>query len=196
MSVETSPLNERFADLEVTAGRNDTPFNAGRFTIPLTERGTASGANRSDPSEGTGTGSNDSVATGRSASSIAACIRAARRHSHAAHALAVEIVDACRNDELGRKFVIGSDLLQQLDCMWKNRNGKDRNWAKLLNFLQSSLIDYVFEDMTEASAKELLFVTEMLCGAYLDNDDVRSGLSALNRAGLDPWRGLSLRPRA
>lgn len=140
------------------------------------------------PSGSTGSRPSKSFVSGNS---FADSIRLARTHSRKAMELAKQLVEACKSGDFMEQFRLGSDLDEQLKLMWKHRTGRDDMWAKLLNFLQSSVKSVDYDGFVSGQACAILSVTEMLASSHIDRDDIRSAKRLLANAKLDHWFGIS-----
>jgi hypothetical protein len=86
----------------------------------------------------------------------------------------------------------GFGLKRSLDELWTIRRDREERWADLLNLLQGALAREEFERF---SAEQCLAIKEVLADHLrpwtVDDDDIRTSLRIMRRAGLDPWRPIS-----
>lgn len=86
----------------------------------------------------------------------------------------------------------GFDLLNVLDELWTLRANREPNWRDLLNLLQGALSREHFEAYTTEKCVAINDVVSSHLKAWtVENDDIRSSISILRQAGLDPWKGIS-----
>jgi len=101
------------------------------------------------------------------------------------------LVAACKADEFMDQFEHGNELTKELNLMWENRDGREKNWGKLLNFLQAALSSVEFDTILVDVAESILSVVEMLAQATIDNEDILNAKRRLTNAGLDHWAAIS-----
>ena len=118
-------------------------------------------------------------------------IRILKGHCSRALLAAQELVKACDQDDFMTQFTLGTTLTKHLDLMWKCRGGRDRNWGKLLNFLQSALTCIEFDTLSHEPSKAIRSVVEMLCSSAIENDDILVAKRHLSNVNLDPWAAIS-----
>ena len=104
---------------------------------------------------------------------------------------AKSLVVACKGDDFMDQFEYGNELTKQLTLMWDNRDGRERNWGKLLNFLQSALSSVEFDTIGLDASESILRVVEMLASSTIDNEDILNAKRHLSSAGLDHWAAIS-----
>ena len=103
------------------------------------------------------------------------------------------MVDAAKAGDPFELSNAGFDLLNVLEELWTLRSNREANWRDLLNLLQVTLSQEHFEAYT---LQKCVAVREVVCEHLktwtVDNEDIRSSISILRRAGLDPWKGISV----
>jgi hypothetical protein len=86
----------------------------------------------------------------------------------------------------------GFKLLEQLDVMWEFREEREDDWGDLLNLLQGVLCQEEFERFTSQQCVGIeTVVRDYLGGGAVGTDEIERSLSALAKAGFNPWRPLS-----
>ena len=110
---------------------------------------------------------------------------------------AAEMVLASESEDRIALSNAASDLDQVLVRMWDLREFRETDWRSVLNFLQGVMryawkISGGFETLSVRHCQAIEEVVKHNLGpATMDKEDVRSTLSKLESAGLDPWAAIS-----
>ncbi len=86
----------------------------------------------------------------------------------------------------------GFNLLNALEELWSLRANREPNWRDLINLLQGALAGEPFETYDTVKCVAINeIVSDHLRPWTIEDDDIRSSISILRQAGLDPWKGIS-----
>lgn len=116
----------------------------------------------------------------------------ARHHEKAiAHA---ESMEEAASD--GATLTLASEgvlLASRLSEMWRLRDARGSDWGAIVNFVQGVVAQVEFEAFAQdqCTAIRLILVNHLRPDA--DEDDVAATIMLLERAGFNPWRGISER---
>jgi hypothetical protein len=117
---------------------------------------------------------------------------ALRQHLARAKDLAVRLADVCRGGDPIDRAILGSELSDELQALWKIRGVREEEWAEVLNFLQSALAQEEFERFQSSHGEAVRqVIMDHLAGGAVDPEDVVRVRMILRQAGLDPWKAIS-----
>lgn len=86
----------------------------------------------------------------------------------------------------------GFDLWRCLKDLWGMRQHREPNWGDLLNHLQGALADEKYEAFEPLRCRLIRrTIADHLKPWTVEDEDVRSAIDLIGRAGLDPWKGIS-----
>jgi hypothetical protein len=117
---------------------------------------------------------------------------ALRQHLARANHLAARLADASQRDDPMEQAIVGSDLSDSLQALWKLRSLREQEWAEVVNFLQSALAQEEFERFTPGHCRAVRQVlADFLAGGAVDPEDVIRARLILREAGFDPWKAVA-----
>lgn len=101
---------------------------------------------------------------------------------------------AIQDEDYMERAVIAIGFMDLLQKLWQLREVRTERWAMILNFLQSSLADEVFENLSIEKSKAVRNVVDRyLSKADITADNVDAAIYILENGGLDPFRAISLK---
>ncbi|MCI0622492.1 MAG: hypothetical protein L0387_12665 [Acidobacteria bacterium] len=124
--------------------------------------------------------------------SDAASRDAIRRGLYEAKQEVETMVASAREGDLMELSSAGFRLKETLRQLWGFRNEREEDWGDLLNLLQGVLEQVEFEQFkVEQCAVIRRIICDELGDGIVDIEELERSISALRRAGFDPWRGIS-----
>ncbi len=88
--------------------------------------------------------------------------------------------------------IAGNGLIEFLNELWRLRTIREREWQKVLNFLQSALSKVVFEELTPEQCRGIrTTVVDFLAAGALTKYRTATAIRIMREAGLDIWKGIS-----
>ena len=117
-----------------------------------------------------------------------------RRWASHAKDTAITLQNAARDEDFMEATSAGVELTDTLSQLWRLRDGREEEFAEIVNMLQLALAKIDFESITVEQCGHLVEIVEKcLLSGLVDETEVRLTRTLLRDAGLNPWRGLSLR---
>ena len=138
---------------------------------------------------------NDDGNSGRTMSPRSASYRySIRQWATAAKKAADRLAEAVEEDDFMEATGSGVELTNQLRELWRLRDSRESEFAEIINMLEIALAKVQFETLSSSQCRFLCqLIDQYVVAGMVDETDVRDARSLLRQAGLDPWRGLSLR---
>ncbi len=102
------------------------------------------------------------------------------------------IVSAMNEHDAMGIAIAGNGLIEFLNELWRLRTIREREWQKVLNFLQSTLSKVVFEELTSEQCQGIrTTVIDFLAAGALTKHRTAIAIRTMRESGLDIWKGIS-----
>jgi hypothetical protein len=82
-------------------------------------------------------------------------------------------------------------LTTKLSLIWRLRHLREDDWRSIINFVQGVIAKVEFEHFNQKQCATLVRILERHIHPDANDEDVRSTVMLLERAGFNAWRGIS-----